>query len=128
MRFAGYQPRDRVGEVSCIRRYSRCATCELVSERSASRQRRTAFSLQLVQWWLRLMLVRKSLAFLNTAELVSRLLLTMKTSSQLLCRSMVANIDEAREQGRKGRQWVESHVSPAAVAQSYLSLIADIGV
>jgi predicted RNA-binding Zn ribbon-like protein len=41
---------------------------------------------------------------------------------------MVANIDEAREQGRKGRQWVETHVSPAAVAQSYLSLIADIGV
>jgi colanic acid biosynthesis glycosyl transferase WcaI len=42
--------------------------------------------------------------------------------------NMVANIEEAREQGRKGRQWVETHVSPAAVAHSYLALIADIGV
>jgi colanic acid biosynthesis glycosyl transferase WcaI len=42
--------------------------------------------------------------------------------------SMVANIEIAREQGRKGREWVETHVSPAAVAHSYLALIADIGV
>ena len=42
--------------------------------------------------------------------------------------NMVTNIVEAREQGRKGRQWVETHVSPAAVAHSYLALIADIGV
>jgi hypothetical protein len=41
---------------------------------------------------------------------------------------MVANIETAREQGRKGREWVETHVSPAAVAHSYLALIADIGV
>ena len=29
--------------------------------------------------------------------------------------------------GQKGRQWVQSHVSPSAVANSYLSLIDSLG-
>jgi glycosyltransferase involved in cell wall biosynthesis len=38
-------------------------------------------------------------------------------------RDMVSSLQSARDMGQRGRQWVETHVSPAAVANSYLSLI-----
>ena len=38
-------------------------------------------------------------------------------------RNMVSSLPSARDRGIRGRQWVESHVSPSAVANSYLSLI-----
>ena len=51
----------------------------------------------------------------NEAEFISAL-------SQLITDSTVAG-----SMGQKGRQWVQSHVSPAAVANSYLSLIYSLG-
>lgn len=51
----------------------------------------------------------------NEAEFISAL-------SQLITDSTVAG-----SMGQKGRQWVQSHVSPAAVANSYLSLIDSLG-
>jgi glycosyltransferase involved in cell wall biosynthesis len=32
----------------------------------------------------------------------------------------------AEEMGKRGRQWVQKHVSPAAVAHSYLSLVDSL--
>ena len=51
----------------------------------------------------------------NEAEFISAL-------SKLITDSTVAG-----SMGQKGRQWVQSHVSPAAVANSYLSLIDSLG-
>lgn len=39
---------------------------------------------------------------------------------------LIDDLPMAQEMGRKGRQWVQSHVSPAAVANSYLSLIDSL--
>ena len=39
---------------------------------------------------------------------------------------LIDNPPMAQEMGKKGRQWVQSHVSPAAVANSYLSLIDSL--
>lgn len=39
---------------------------------------------------------------------------------------LIADPQLAMEMGQKGRQWVQTHVSPAAVAHSYLSLIASL--
>lgn len=39
---------------------------------------------------------------------------------------LIDNPPMAQEMGKKGREWVQSHVSPAAVANSYLSLIDSL--
>ena len=43
-------------------------------------------------------------------------------------RAMVNSGSAATEAGARGRLWVESHVSPARVAHSYLDVIASLGV
>ena len=43
-------------------------------------------------------------------------------------RAMVNSGSVATEAGARGRLWVESHVSPARVAHSYLDVIASLGV
>lgn len=41
--------------------------------------------------------------------------------------SLVNDSERCRSMGSAGRSWVETHVSPAAVADAYLSLIASLG-
>ena len=43
-------------------------------------------------------------------------------------RAMVNSPNMGKDAGLKGRQWVESHVSPARVANAYLDVIASLGV
>lgn len=40
---------------------------------------------------------------------------------------LVADRDKARLCGEQGRKWVETHVSPSAVAHSYIDVIASLG-
>lgn len=127
VRFAGYQPRDRVGEVLAS------GDIHVVPLRTGL----GAVSVPSKTYSI-LAAARPVVAAIDPGTEVTRILDHSGAGVSVVpdkediftaaLQSMVANIDEAREQGRKGRQWVESHVSPAAVAQSYLSLIADIGV
>jgi glycosyltransferase involved in cell wall biosynthesis len=39
---------------------------------------------------------------------------------------LIADPQLSTKMGEKGRQWVQTHVSPAAVAHSYLSLIDSL--
>ena len=127
IRFAGYQPRDRVGEVLAS------GDIHVVPLRAGL----GAVSVPSKTYSI-LAAARPVVAAIDPGTEVTRILehsgagVSVAPDNEdvfaAALQSMVANIDEAREQGRKGRQWVETHVSPAAVAQSYLSLIADIGV
>ena len=127
IRFAGYQPRDRVGEVLAS------GDIHVVPLRAGL----GAVSVPSKTYSI-LAAARPVVAAIDPGTEVTRILehsgagVSVAPDDEEVftaaLQHMVANIDEAREQGRKGRQWVETHVSPAAVAQSYLSLIADIGV
>jgi colanic acid biosynthesis glycosyl transferase WcaI len=127
IRFAGYQPRDRVGEVLAS------GDIHVVPLRAGL----GAVSVPSKTYSI-LASARPVVAAIDPGTEVTRILehsgagVSVAPDDEEVftaaLQHMVANIDEAREQGRKGRQWVETHVSPAAVAQSYLSLIADIGV
>jgi colanic acid biosynthesis glycosyl transferase WcaI len=127
IRFAGYQPRDRVGEVLAS------GDIHVVPLRAGL----GAVSVPSKTYSI-LAAARPVVAAIDPGTEVTRILehsgagVSVAPDDEEVftaaLQHMVANIDEAREQGRKGRQWVETHVSPAVVAQSYLSLIADIGV
>ncbi len=127
IRFAGYQPRDRVGEVLAS------GDIHVVPLRTGL----GAVSVPSKTYSI-LAAARPVVAAIDPGTEVTRILEHSGAGVSVApddedvftaaLQSMVANIDVAREQGRKGRQWVETHVSPAAVAQSYLSLIVDIGV
>ena len=127
IRFAGYQPRDRVGEVLAS------GDIHVVPLRAGL----GAVSVPSKTYSI-LAAARPVVAAIDPGTEVTRILehsgagVSVAPDNEEVfttaLQHMVANFDEAREQGRKGRQWVETHVSPAAVAQSYLSLIADIGV
>jgi colanic acid biosynthesis glycosyl transferase WcaI len=127
IRFAGYQPRDRVGEVLAS------GDIHVVPLRTGL----GAVSVPSKTYSI-LAAARPVVAAIDAGTEVTRILeqsgagVSVAPDNEELFTSalqvMVANIVTAREQGRKGREWVETHVSPAAVAQSYLSLIADIGV
>ena len=127
IRFAGYQPRDRVGEVLAS------GDIHVVPLRAGL----GAVSVPSKTYSI-LAAARPVVAAIDPGTEGTRILehsgagVSVAPDDEEVftaaLQHMVANIDEAREQGRKGRQWVETHVSPAAVAQSYLSLIADIGV
>jgi colanic acid biosynthesis glycosyl transferase WcaI len=127
IRFAGYQPRDRVGEVLAS------GDIHVVLLRTGL----GAVSVPSKTYSI-LAAARPVVAAIDAGTEVTRILeqsgagVSVAPDNEELFTSalqaMVANIETAREQGRKGREWVETHVSPAAVAQSYLSLIADIGV
>lgn len=127
IRFAGYQPRDRVGEVLAS------GDIHVVPLRTGL----GAVSVPSKTYSI-LAAARPVVAAIDAGTEVTRILeqsgagVSVAPDNEDLFTSalqaMAANIETAREQGRKGREWVETHVSPAAVAQSYLSLIADIGV
>jgi colanic acid biosynthesis glycosyl transferase WcaI len=127
IRFAGYQPRDRVGEVLAS------GDIHVVPLRTGL----GAVSVPSKTYSI-LAAARPVVAAIDTGTEVTRILeqsgagVSVAPDNEEVftsaLQSMVANIEIAREQGRKGREWVETHVSPAAVAHSYLALIADIGV
>jgi colanic acid biosynthesis glycosyl transferase WcaI len=127
IRFAGYQPRDRVGEVLAS------GDIHVVPLRTGL----GAVSVPSKTYSI-LAAARPVVAAIDPGTEVTRILDESGAGISVVpddkdvfttaLQNMVANIEEAREQGRKGRQWVETHVSPAAVAHSYLALIADIGV
>ena len=127
IRFAGYQPRDRVGEVLAS---GDIHVVPLRTGLGAVSVPSKAYSI--------LAAARPVVAAIDAGTEVTRILrhsgagVSVAPDNEELFTSalqaMVADIETAREQGRKGREWVETHVSPAAVAQSYLALIADIGV
>jgi colanic acid biosynthesis glycosyl transferase WcaI len=127
IRFAGYQPRDRVGEVLAS------GDIHVVPLRTGL----GAVSVPSKTYSI-LAAARPVVAAIDAGTEVTRILeqsgagVSVAPDNEELfaaaLQSMVANMDSARAQGISGRQWVETHVSPAAVAQSYLSLIADIGV
>ncbi|MSZ56851.1 MAG: glycosyltransferase, partial [Actinobacteria bacterium] len=127
IRFAGYQPRDRVGEVLAS------GDVHVVPLRTGL----GAVSVPSKTYSI-LAAARPVVAAIDAGTEVTRILeqsgagVSVAPDNEEVftsaLQSMVANIETAREQGRKGREWVETHVSPAAVAHSYLALIADIGV
>ena len=127
IRFAGYQPRDRVGEVLAS------GDIHVVPLRTGL----GAVSVPSKTYSI-LAAARPVVAAIDAGTEVTRILeqsgagVSVAPDNEEVftsaLQSMVANIETAREQGRKGREWVETHVSPAAVAHSYLALIADIGV
>lgn len=127
IRFAGYQPRDRVGEVLAS------GDIHVVPLRTGL----GAVSVPSKTYSI-LAAARPVVAAIDAGTEVTRILrhsgagVSVAPDNEELFTSalqaMVADIETAREQGRKGREWVKTHVSPAAVAQSYLALIADIGV
>jgi colanic acid biosynthesis glycosyl transferase WcaI len=127
IRFAGYQPRERVGEVLAS------GDIHVVPLRTGL----GAVSVPSKTYSI-LAAARPVVAAIDPGTEVTRILehsgagVSVAPDNEELftaaLQNMVTNIEEAREQGRKGRQWVETHVSPAAVAHSYLALIADIGV
>ena len=127
IRFAGYQPRDRVGEVLAS------GDIHVVPLRAGL----GAVSVPSKTYSI-LAAARPVVAAIDAGTEVTRILeqsgagVSVAPDNEEVftsaLQSMVANIETAREQGRKGREWVETHVSPAAVAHSYLALIADIGV
>jgi colanic acid biosynthesis glycosyl transferase WcaI len=127
IRFAGYQPRERVGEVLAS------GDIHVVPLRTGL----GAVSVPSKTYSI-LAAARPVVAAIDPGTEVTRILdhsgagVSVAPDNEEVftaaLQNMVTNIVEAREQGRKGRQWVETHVSPAAVAHSYLALIADIGV
>lgn len=127
IRFAGYQPRERVGEVLAS------GDIHVVPLRTGL----GAVSVPSKTYSI-LAAARPVVAAIDAGTEVTRILeqsgagVSVTPDNEEVftsaLQSMVANIETAREQGRKGREWVETHVSPAAVAHSYLALIADIGV
>lgn len=127
IRFAGYQPRDRVGEVLAS------GDIHVVPLRTGL----GAVSVPSKTYSI-LAAARPVVAAIDAGTEVTRILeqsgagVSVAPDNEELFTSalqvMAADIETAREQGRKGRQWVETHVSPAAVAHSYLALIADIGL
>ena len=127
IRFAGYQPRERVGEVLAS------GDIHVVPLRTGL----GAVSVPSKTYSI-LAAARPVVAAIDPGTEVTRILdqsgagVSVAPDNEEVftaaLKNMVENIEVAREQGRKGRQWVETHVSPAAVAYSYLSLIADIGV
>ena len=120
IRFAGYQPRDRVGEVLAS------GDIHVVPLRTGL----GAVSVPSKTYSI-LAAARPVVAAIDAGTEVTRILdesgagVSVAPDNEELFTSalqeMVTNIENAREQGRKGRQWVETHVSPAAVAHSYLS-------
>lgn len=127
IRFAGYQPRERVGEVLAS------GDIHVVPLRAGL----GAVSVPSKTYSI-LAAARPVVAAIDAGTEVTRILqhsgagVSVAPDDEelftLALQEMVADIETARDQGRKGREWVETHVSPAAVAQSYLALIADIGV
>lgn len=122
IRFAGYQPRDRVGEVLAS------GDVHVVPLRAGL----GAVSVPSKTYSI-LAAARPVVAAIDAGTEVTRILsasgggvaVPPDSPKEFIdaLRHMVSSLQSAREMGLRGREWVETHVSPAAVANSYLSLI-----
>ena len=125
IRFSGYQPRDRVAEVLAT------GDVHVVPLRAGL----GAVSVPSKTYSI-LAASRPVVAAIDPGTEVTRILSASGAGVSVppdsprefveALRRMVASSDEAADMGRRGREWVETHVSPAAVANSYLSLIDSI--
>lgn len=122
VRFSGYQPRERVGEVLAS------GDIHVVPLRTGL----GAVSVPSKTYSI-LAAARPVIAAIDAGTEVTRILAASGAGVAVppdspedfvnAVRSMVSSLQSARDMGIRGRQWVESHVSPSAVANSYLSLI-----
>ncbi len=125
LRFSGYQPRDRVGEVLAS------GDIHVVPLRAGL----GAVSVPSKTYSI-LAAARPVIAAIDAGTEVTRILsasgagVTVAPDSPKefveAVRTMVSSLQSARDMGLRGREWVETHVSPAAVANSYLSLIDSL--
>ena len=127
IRFSGYQPADRVAEVLAT------ADIHVVPLRAGL----GAVSVPSKTYSI-LAAGRPVVAAIDAGTEVTRILAESGAGVSVspddpvaftdAVRAMVNSSSEATEAGARGRLWVESHVSPARVAHSYLDVIASLGV
>lgn len=127
MRFSGYQPADRVAEVLAT------ADIHVVPLRTGL----GAVSVPSKTYSI-LAAGRPVVAAIDAGTEVTRILAESGAGVSVApddpdaftdaLRAMVNSGSVATEAGARGRLWVESHVSPARVALSYLDVIASLGV
>jgi colanic acid biosynthesis glycosyl transferase WcaI len=127
IRFSGYQPADRVAEVLAT------ADIHVVPLRAGL----GAVSVPSKTYSI-LAAGRPVVAAIDTGTEVTRILAESGAGVSVspddpvaftdALRAMVNSGSVATEAGARGRLWVESHVSPARVAHSYLHVIASLGV
>jgi colanic acid biosynthesis glycosyl transferase WcaI len=126
VKFAGYQPRDRVSEVLAS------GDIHVVPLRAGL----GAVSVPSKTYSI-LAAARPVVAAIDEGTEVTRILSASGAgisvppdSSQEFSAaigSLVNNPSDAQLRGNAGRMWVETHVSPAVVARSYLDVIASLG-
>ena len=126
VKFAGYQPRDRVSEVLAS------GDIHVVPLRTGL----GAVSVPSKTYSI-LAAARPVVAAIDEGTEVTRILSASGAgisvspdSSQEFSdaiASLVNNPSDAEVRGNAGRMWVETHVSPAVVARSYLDVIASLG-
>jgi len=126
VRFAGYQPRERVGEVLAS------GDIHVVPLRAGL----GAVSVPSKTYSI-LAAARPVVAAIDSGTEVTRILSASGAGISVppddvdafvsAITDMVSRGDGAQEMGQRGREWVEAHVSPAAVAHSYLALIDSLG-
>ena len=127
IRFSGYQPADRVAEVLAT------ADIHVVPLRTGL----GAVSVPSKTYSI-LAAGRPVVAAIDSGTEVTRILAESGAGVSVApddpvaftdaLRAMVNSGSAATEAGARGRVWVESHVSPARVAHSYLDVIASLGV
>ena len=127
IRFSGYQPADRVAEVLAT------ADVHVVPLRTGL----GAVSVPSKTYSI-LAAGRPVVAAIDSGTEVTRILAESGAGVSVApddpvaftdaLRAMVNSGPAATEAGVRGRLWVESHVSPARVAHSYLDVIASLGV
>ena len=127
IRFSGYQPADRVAEVLAT------ADIHVVPLRAGL----GAVSVPSKTYSI-LAAGRPVVAAIDAGTEVTRILAESGAGVSVApddpiafadaLRAMVNSGSVATEAGVRGRLWVESHVSPARVAHSYLDVIASLGV
>jgi colanic acid biosynthesis glycosyl transferase WcaI len=121
VRFSGYQPRERISEVLAT------GDIHVVPLRAGL----GAVSVPSKTYSI-LAAARPVVAAIDSDTEVTRILATSGAgtvvapdNSQLFIsalQAMCGDLDASRQMGQAGRQWVQSHVSPAVVARSYLDL------
>ena len=125
IRFANYQPRDRVAEVLAS------GDIHVVPLRAGL----GAVSVPSKTYSI-LAAARPVVAAIDPGTEVTRILTASGAGISVLpdneaefisaLEQLINDPHMAKSMGQKGRQWVQSHVSPAAVANSYLSLIDSL--
>ena len=126
IKFSGYQPRERVPEVLAT------ADIHVVPLRSGL----GAVSVPSKTYSI-LAAARPLVAAIDAGTEVTRI---VESSGAGVCvppdspqefteaiAQLVSDREKARLSGEQGRKWVETHVSPSAVAHSYIEVIASLG-